>query len=422
MDNSSFLKNAPAITCADWTSLLEDFCENHPTFRALPARELRQYLTPAASVAWWLCSYRPDLLDKEKLHLLIPGAGFRECTDHGKWFQFIPWLVDKPALSVSVSLVGDQLYLDSNGHPCSSNVLTNKEKRQQRTTAAEHLLTFKTSAKIIEGTIGDWYTLSDMLPDLCILFSPGFSTHYETWLIETELLPLLREKVPTALFCYSELDWAEDSYVLSACGLHRDNTESKLNPWRRVPALDFESGGFANCAGTLMVPIIPLFLHFDTKKLEVLKETSEHLMGEYVEGRGDGLLLTVGTRISYERDGSTFSPPRVGTFEEHAFILPYFLLVMESDGAVLYRNKLYKGFRDVYQMSLPISVLEGWPFKDPIERLIAAVQLHRDVIAPKMSKLIPIFGARTQEALDLSLSQFRDEVLLQLFSSNKDGK
>ncbi|MDO8416615.1 MAG: hypothetical protein Q7S87_10445 [Agitococcus sp.] len=395
--------------------MLKAFRTENPSLQALSASELKYCLTPAASIAWWICTFKPELLERTQLHLLLPGVSIIECADQGRWLQFIPWLVGQPNLAVSAALVGDELYVDADRRPSSGKGLSKKEQKKQWAINAEHLVKPKAPAQITNGTLADWNTFSNSLPDLCVLFAPGFASHYKTWLTEEDLLPLLRARVPTAVFYYSELDCVADSFILEACGLTQENTETKLNPWRQVHEREYETGGFAQFAGNLAVPNISYPLVFDKEKLKVFIQTESYLSAEYAEGGGDAALLRIGTKFIYEREGNTFSPPRVGHTQDYAFVLPYFLLIMESDGAVVYRAETEDGFVDTYQMRLPPALLIGWPFKNPFQRLIAAVHLHRDIIQPILKEMNPDVDADEEEELDFMLAMMGGDINLLTF-------
>lgn len=48
----------------EWRALLQAFTAAHPTVRSVPKRLLQCVLTPVGSVAWWLKTFAPEVLEE----------------------------------------------------------------------------------------------------------------------------------------------------------------------------------------------------------------------------------------------------------------------------------------------------------------------------------------------------------------------
>ena len=368
---------SPVVRHRDWRFLLHDFRGAYPKMRPLPRRLLQLGLSPAASIAWWVARARPELLEQDSLRVLVPGAGSIETTDNGRWFAFLPWLLGRPTLQTEVVLVGDDLadtkarrkLADSDKPP---NTLSGDKSPTNSYVA--HL----PKCVMFNGTLGQWRaTAGQAAPaDVCILFSPGFVSHYKTWLTESDLLPLLREGRELGVFFYSRLDGLEDAEILRLLGIEVAATELKRNPWQ-FPNEERELlGCFAQFAQTLKATSVPARLDIHNAAVQDFLDLEAYSMrgAEFLAGDMGLERLGAVTTVLNEADGGempVIELPRghgvspltgtVGNFDGEEFT--------PCDPPVL----------------VPLRELAARPADEPlIERIFWALKLHRDVIAPQL--------------------------------------
>lgn len=313
----------PVLRHQNWRFLLRDFTRAHPEFIGLTAATLQRLLAIPASVAWWLATFQPKMLEQENLHVLLPGAGIHECADAGRWMSFIPWLAGRGGGSIRTSLVGLQLATDEQRRPMASGGLSRSSLEKCWATEAGHLVARRAPAEIFNGSLGAWRRSADSAPDLCLLFAPGFEEHGQEWLTEEELVGLLRTGVATGILPYSDVDGSMDMHLLQAWGLLDAPVAMKKNPWHQ-PHPDVERTGALALYGWHFQPKQPLAFEWDDAALMELAEVYGVLRPDFDRG-GDAIVREIGTAADL--------PASAGGGV--AYLLPEGYLVVRETGEVL---------------------------------------------------------------------------------------
>lgn len=368
---------APLLKHRNWRFLLRDLTASHRGLQSVSSSRLQYLLMPAASAAWWLLTVRPDLLERTRLSLLVPGPGVQEVADSGRWWNFVPWLVGRPELQFDVTLVGDQLIgVDDSGVRSSMGLSAERLAEETRSPAYEAVKALP-AGRIVNGLLKDWYTSNPAMPDACVVFAPGFESHHAAWLADDGLLPLMRAGVPLGCFSYSRMDRLSDWYVLGCYGLRPQESLVSKNPWLEEEHITETHGGFAQWAWALQAESIPDHLSCDEERLRRLAEAARYLRKDYIRV-GDAVLEAVGRRMRLQ-SGSEAA-------EDYVYLLPDGLAVEASTGEVL---ALSEDGLDPLDPELFIdeSLIANWPEGEDahLERVIRAVELHRDHVAPRLS-------------------------------------
>jgi hypothetical protein len=217
-----------------------------------------------------------------------------------------------------------------------------------------------------------------------LLFEPGFEEHYETWLTDSELLPLMRADVPLAAFSYSKMDFQSDIFTLEACGLPVTDPASKDNPWSVDTELSEFLGSFARKAWHLASLRSAEPLVFNETALREMGSLMRYIKESY-ETEGDRLLETLGSLEPVRRQAEQGEASDTdGRVADALVLLPDDVVVIKSSGRV---GRLYSdgGFEFVQPpLTLDAESLASRPDGDGVElqRCFWAIRLHRDHVAP----------------------------------------
>jgi hypothetical protein len=379
---------APVLKHREWRFLLREFVNAYPVMRPLAGQLLQHCLTPAASVAWWLARTQPELLERDVLHVLLLGAGPVECMDDGRWFSFMPWLMGRPQMKTRVVLVGDELNAMPDGGEAARAF-----GMQGRTSPAKNQVASREKSALFNQTLAQWRAGEGRgAPvDACVLFHPGFVFHYRTWFTEDDLLPLLRQGVPTGTFCYSKMDGLEDEEALRLLGIETVSEEPALNPWHIPHEFGELVGSFAQFAQTLRITSIPASLNLDNPGFEEFRDLEDYARADYEEFGADPALERLGARWGVVN-------PKTGV-EDAIIVLPRSQGILASTGALGDFDD--EGFR-AYEPPLlvPAEHLAARPSDDrPLARILWALKLHRDWVAPATEEWEDENGEEEDEAL-----------------------
>ncbi len=365
---------APVVVHREWRFLLRAFTQAHRAFQGAPNKVLQFGLSPAASVARWLLTEQPHLLEREELTLLLPGASTVEGADDGRWFSFLPWLVGRPNLKFKVWLVGDELKTLHVPHEDSMI------RGRDNSTPAAALVARLPRASLFDGELSAWRQAEPQARvDACILFSPGFSRHYETWLREEDLLPYFRANTPVALFCYSKLDALEDQETLKLLGFQFTVKSMPENPWRLSHEMQSLIGAFGQYPWGIQDLVVPSEVDFSTPALAEFMALQDYVKFDFETLGADIALARLGSRHPLQRAGS---PGQV----EHLIMLPRETGYLESTRQAGFFDR--KGFTPFEPaLLIPEESLQARPAEtDDMARILWAIRLHRDVLAPMLAE------------------------------------
>src|SRR3982751_5401732 len=104
--------NAFRCEQGDWPALLAR-ARALPVMQALghdvPDSELHLLLQAPVTLAWWLATFEPHLLARNRRDVMIMGMpGGRSWVDCGRPYRLLPLLLDRPELEIAVTvLVGN---------------------------------------------------------------------------------------------------------------------------------------------------------------------------------------------------------------------------------------------------------------------------------------------------------------------------
>lgn len=417
---------APAVVAhSSWRFLLREVARAHPALvQGTTAHNLQYVLKPLASVAWWIHTYRPELLEKASLQLLLAGCGIQEAVDGGRWWGLLPWFLGRPSMHVDVTLVGDQMTgLDEQaGAFRSSQGLSQARLEQLTVSPLGHLVKKYAPARLIGGRLQDWRAqakpqIAPVLPvsapgpapayeapDLLVLFSPGFESHYDSWLTWDDLLPFLLAGTPTACFAYSALDQASDAFALGACGLKAQPSLVRDNPWADAASNARQGVGcFAAKAWALQLressqEVLRMPQVQALKTLPFVDERMQawHMVQRCMEHEfrmeGDICIERLGTFVNVK--GRPVTPAEASTEEASFCRLPDGWAVHQGTRQVFRWDNLTRSFVPHEPgAEVPQAFFEGQP-RDPhamVERAIWAVAMHMAHVTPQT--MAPFYDA-----------------------------
>lgn len=362
---------APVVANRDWRFLLRAFVAANPKMQSLSSKLLTGCLAPVASLAWWLETSHPELLDQEALTVVLPGAGALESLDEGRWFSFLPWMLGRPQLATTVILVGNELWRDRNTEQMGASL------RKGNPSPANSQIAQLPKAQLFDGTLGQWRAAGEVHADAVLMFSPGFSTHYKTWLTKDELLPVLQSGVPVGVFCYSRMDALEDQAYLRLAGLQVKARELPKNPWFLNHEMASFIGAFGAEAWEFEEVVIPDVLDLTNAGLKDFDDLQQYARPDFEELGADQALARLGARwavSNQEKPG-----------EEDAII------ILPREHGILASTRQVGEFDDIGftplrpSLIVPEALLAEHPGdEDIIQRMLWALRFHRDWLAPKL--------------------------------------
>ena len=370
-----------------WRHLQRAAVAAHPQLSIVTQANFCSLMVPAASAAVWILQHAPHLAARAELSILVVNAIEFQALDHGRWFQFIPWLLGRPGMQVHVTLQGGALWRslasadDESGDVAPAEDAIERHLRTRGWSALSDL----SPADIFPGTLKE---LTAQIteggrrpPDLCVLFAPAFAHHLDTLLTDDGLLPLIRQQVPLALFSPSETEQLIDVYALEAHGLTPRERDCWPNPWA-LPTVNAERSvvygklGWAAEFDAVPRDVVPdlMALHDLNAALDYPGRGSSALDGP----EGPDSILNLGESLG--------AAPRESAPEgdqgSALLRLPQSVAVDTSNGAVYQLQDMTALLLDVVP-HVPAAALETFPGDDDIlRRVMWAVQVHREFVAP----------------------------------------
>ncbi|WP_298626506.1 hypothetical protein [uncultured Zoogloea sp.] len=361
------------------------------------SQDLMVGLAAPASAARWLLQAHPELLDGETLTLLIPGAGIVECTDEGRWFAFLPWLLGRPNLRTEVFLVGDPLVV---------NRLSSRDAYCRGVSSLARC----PPPHVFSGTLHQWSAAHlDVKVDACVLFSPNFSAHYKTWFAPGELGELLAS-VPVGLFARSQMEALQDQQTLKLLGFEFSTQEKPENPWWLCFGYDEEFDTrpderdcFAQYGWTLRDVVAPVAVALDNPALAELLDLQRDLEPD-LKAQGPEIVMS---KLSC---GCPLGPSSEHP-DDWLYVLPNNFGVLRAEGLIvtLTPEGLVVPFKP--PVHVPSTFLDSRPPEsDPMGCVFWALRLYRNEVAPlfeatEYEKDWPETGAQLVEWLKRSIGK-----------------
>ncbi|CAN5501685.1 hypothetical protein BH11PSE9_BH11PSE9_14570 [soil metagenome] len=376
-----------------WRHLQRAAVEAHRHLATVTQAQFTALMVPAASIAVWILQQAPQLAQRERLDILIAQCTDFQALDSGRWLQFVPWLLGRPAMQVRFALVGQAM--------APQDTLTASALEEHLRTHNAAVVRGLAPARLHQGTIAS--CLADAAasadgpddgfssPDLCVVFSPVFSVNHATLLADDGLLPLLRQRVPLALFSSSEAEHLVDRYVLDAAGLVPLDAECWPNPWA-MPLVGSERTGVHAKMGWAAEfdaepQAVPDQVQADPQRLADLAEVLASV-DEATDPLGADALLSLGEpmRTAPSREDAGDAPNGAPNGAHHAqavlLRLPHGVAVDAVNGH-LYQLQDDAAFLLEGIPSVPAAALEAFPEDDGLlQRAVWAVAVHRDHVAP----------------------------------------
>jgi len=358
---------APILRYGTWKYLLRALQDRYKGLLGCSATNLEMLLAPPAGIAWWLATFRPELIGRSRLNILVAGAGSLECMDSGRWFHFLPWMLGRREGSIAVTLVGDELCGgDADSEPMRSVGMSGPRLEASLRSRESSMVLGIPSSTIVNGRLSDWRRAwPDAQINLSVIFSPGLEEHSDDWFRENELLPILRSGGAVAAMSYSRIDHLHDRYIAGHYGLTLATERTAINPWHlRAPDQD-EFGTFGLVAWELTTAAVPAKVRRDKAGWARFKAAQPILVAEFKEGGGDAGLERLGQREAIEFSDTGKS--------EVLYRLPFDVVLAESDRSIyqLIDGVVVRAEPDVV---LDQSWLDRWPRERGMERLLWAVE------------------------------------------------
>lgn len=355
----------------DWRHLQRAAVAAHRALGAMVQKNFRAQFSCAASIAVWILQHRPDLAARPHLHVLVACASDFEALDGGRWLQFIPWLLGRPGLVLTASIVGD-VFPPGTGEPL-----------QRLRTHAGGLVKDRRPAELVAGTVGDWRRAEPgRRTDLCVVFSPEFARRHVALLDEEGVLPLLRDGVPLALFSATEAEQLVDAYTLRAFGLELEDGQCWPNPWALDPAGGSGDAAYAGMGWSGACSRVPARLEPDAGRLLALDAALEYVR-DLLDNAGDDAFLTLGEPI--RAAGADIDAGSEG--DSVLLRLPGGVAVDTANGHV-YQIQAASAVLLGSVPPLPGAVFETFPGHDDlVARAMWAVAAHRDHVLPHVTAL-----------------------------------
>jgi hypothetical protein len=294
--------------------------------------------------------------------------------DTGRWFGLLPWMLGEPGLKTHVYLIGDELGRGEDGPQVTRGLSHTELERRWRTPAWQSVQHFAPST-IFNGFLSEWRRLGGdkVRVDACVLFSPGLSENFKTWLTDDDLLPYLRNGTPLGVFGYSEMDCLEDIEVLKMAGIVTEKAATSLNPWR----LDHEMSEYVGCGSMLgwrcVVNSVPEQVQLNSQWFEDFDALQEYVRPDYSRFGGDKAMQRLGSRMAVRSSS--------GGSEDAIILLPHEHGVLESTRELgEFDEHGFTPFKPA--IVVPEDLMSARPADtEVIARMMWAFRTHRDFVA-----------------------------------------
>ena len=368
-----------------WRHLQRAAVAATPSLSALTQSGFCSLMVPAASIAVWILQHEPRLASCAELHITLVNAIEFEALDHGRWFQFIPWLLGRPAMQVRVTLQGDAVLGTLTATiPDPSDDEIERHLRTRGWTAVGDLR----PAEIFPGTLQELSEQVDQgerrSPDLCVMFAPSFAQKAQVLLTDAAILPLLHRRVPLALFSTSETEQLTDVFVLESHGLVPRDRECWPNPWA-LPAdpahVNERRAVYGKLGWEAKFDALPEALTPDPEALNDLSAALDYVGAGLFEpdelDRSEAILILGESLRTAPRDSAAD-----GDDQGALLRLPRGVAVDTANGAVYQLQDATALLLEAVPQ-LPAAVLETVPEADDLlRRVMWAVRTHREHVAP----------------------------------------
>lgn len=190
-----------------WQTLVAEVRSRAPELARVPDRVLCAVLAAPCAVAMWIA--RRSSLTEKAVSILILGAETADAVDEGRWYQYVPLLLDA-AFTVDVTLVGSELDAQF-----VSSAAAHAPAKAART-AQTHLGAFFSERR-------------SQRFDLAVAFHPGLQKH-RGWLAPDAFARLLERGVSLVCAAFGPDEYEMERWVVESYGYQADSNPL-MNPF-----------------------------------------------------------------------------------------------------------------------------------------------------------------------------------------------
>jgi len=191
----------------------------HPAFATV--------IMPAVTLALWIRAFMPELAERERVHIVIAGAEQLDGLQQGIWYRLVPFLLDRPAMKLQVTL----LYEKAEAYRAPPPQFDALREGTSFDLADE-----------VTASLGAWLASQSVAPDLIMLFQPGFEyaigddgVRPYSWLEEGELAAALQRNIPVGVTAYEQSEFEQERWLLSTYGVVPE-AKTVQNPFMTEPS------------------------------------------------------------------------------------------------------------------------------------------------------------------------------------------
>lgn len=370
------MTTAPITQHREWRYLLREFRGANRQMQQYPHKLLELLLSPAACIAWWITKFHPELLQRDSLHLVVAGAEAVETSDQGRWLSFLPWLCGRPEMYIQVTLVGDNVVPDGEDSTVTRGVIDLEATGAMWQTPLASAVRERQPARMFNGLLRELRASEPAAADAYVFFAPGLELYHSAWITERDMLPLLRQRIPIAMFPHSRADATSDLHLFDLYGLKLVNREAVLCPWR-VGDDDSAVAMFAHSCLDVQVDDVPKKVPDDRTRIDAYGRAMEYLSDDLTSF---GIMCGEHVGEIREVPGSDNSAP------DRFIMLPRMHAVRELTGeAGSFDSGAFSRFDP--PVTVPLDVIHQRPQgRSAPEMLVWAAQLHQRHVAPMLAK------------------------------------
>ena len=171
------------------------------------------------------------MLRLPELRILVVRAQDFVMMDFGRWYQFLPWLVGRPEVKVSVTFVGTSILREDE---TSSQPVVHDDAQLATllSSRAAPLLRPVPSGRIVQRQFEQWWRDEGATAqfDLGVVFTPAAAYSYDELLSDDGVPALVAAGLSVALFSTSETDQLVDERLFLVAGIST-REPAWPNPW-----------------------------------------------------------------------------------------------------------------------------------------------------------------------------------------------
>lgn len=245
--------------------------------RQLTEMEHKLALWAPVTLARWIATEQPELLDRPALRILVVGAETVDAVDDGMWYAALPALLGRPEMNVSVELVGKTYgevspelkpFLgETPPRTRFAGKLPNPSRSHKQTISA-----------YLKSNASDGFNLA-------VMFHPGFDSNFEEWFSDDGLHRLARS-VPIFVAALHADEYITDRLVLEAYGFG-DIGAPVVNPF--TVQTDNEAAWFAHTLWRFPTKV-PAEARIHDERAHARMETLNQVLGtSFVHGHPEEL-------------------------------------------------------------------------------------------------------------------------------------